>query len=262
MSLVFAAMCPHPPILIPSIGKENLKKIRKTKNAMEYLTEIFYHRGAETVIIITPHTQIMADSFVINHSPVLKMDFSDFGDLDTKASFKNDLGLAYQIKESVETKIPLILSTEEVLDHGCGIPLYYLAKGSKNVAVVPVSYSLLDYSRHFEFGRAIKQIIFSTNKKIAVVASGDLSHCLTPDSPAGYSPQGKVFDKKLISLLKQNNSEEIINLDCKLVEEAAECGFRSLLILLGILDKVSYKTELLSYQSPFGVGYLTALFKF
>jgi hypothetical protein len=35
MSLVFAAIVPHPPLLIPSIGKEGIKKIDKTKRALE-----------------------------------------------------------------------------------------------------------------------------------------------------------------------------------------------------------------------------------
>jgi len=35
MSLVFAAITPHPPLLIPSIGKDVIKKVDKTKKALE-----------------------------------------------------------------------------------------------------------------------------------------------------------------------------------------------------------------------------------
>lgn len=258
MPLVFGAICPHPPILIPSIGRENLKKIKKTKLAMESLAGDFYQAAPDTVIIISPHSKMMAGNFVINHSPALTVDLSDFGDLDTKFTFKNDLGLAYQIRESVETAIPMILTTEEKLDYGASIPLLYLTKEKRNVLVVPLSYSLLDFSVHFNLGRAIREVINLSNKRVAVVASGDFSHRLSKDSPAGYSPCGMQFDKKLIRLLKEKDVAGILNFDKDLIEKAGECGFRSLLILLGVFEHSNYKIDILSYQGPFGVGYLVA----
>lgn len=37
--LSFAAICPHPPLLIPSIGKEDILKVQETKTAMDLLSE-------------------------------------------------------------------------------------------------------------------------------------------------------------------------------------------------------------------------------
>jgi len=260
MSLVFGAICPHPPILIPSIGRENLKKIKKTKQAIERLAEDFYQAMPDTVIVISPHGQVMTENFVINHSPVLNVDLADFGDLDTKFTFKNDLGFAYQIRESVETSIPLILTAEEKLDYGISVPLLCLTKQKRNISVIPLSYSLLDFFAHYNFGRAIRKVINLSNKRVAVVASGDLSHRLKENSPAGYSPLGKVFDRKLIKFLKEKNIKGLLDFDKNLIEDAGECGFRSFLILLGIFENSSYKIDILSYQGPFGVGYLVAEF--
>jgi len=50
-------------------------------------------------------------------------------------------------------------------------------------------------------------------------------------------------------------------MDKNLVEEAGECGYRSIIILLGALDGLDWKPEILSYEAPFGVGYLVANFK-
>jgi len=124
-----------------------------------------------------------------------------------------------------------------------------------------MSYSLLDFKTHYVFGQKLKEIIFSSNKKIALIASGDLSHRLTFDAPAGYSPQGRIFDEQLIKFLRKKAFKKIVNFDSSLVEEAGECGLRSILILLGVLDQVNYKPEILSYEGPFGVGYLVANFK-
>ena len=53
----------------------------------------------------------------------------------------------------------------------------------------------------------------------------------------------------------------ILNMGEELVEEAGECGFRSIIILLGALSNLqqtTYNLQLLSYEGPFGVGYLIA----
>jgi hypothetical protein len=42
---------------------------------------------------------------------------------------------------------------------------------------------------------------------------------------------------------------------------AARAIAASILILLGILDEVKHEPQLLSYEYPFGVGYLTMEFK-
>jgi len=49
----------------------------------------------------------------------------------------------------------------------------------------------------------------------------------------------------------------------ELYPEAGECGLRSFCFLLGILEAsgISWQPEILSYEGPFGVGYLVVNFK-
>ncbi len=258
MPLIFGAIAPHPPILIPAIGQENLESIKKTKEALEELEQELYHAKPDTVIIISPHGQLMDEAFTMNHSPVLKGNFKAFGDLETKLEFKNNLGLAYKIRESVETKIPLILTSDEELDHGTLVPLHYLTQHLKEVSIIPLGFSMLERQAHFQFGQEIRKVLNHSNERVAVIASGDLSHRLTQDAPAGYSAKGKKFDETLIKLLKEKKIDEILSLDKSLIEEAGECGYRSILILLGIFGQLNYKFKILSYEGPFGVGYLVA----
>lgn len=187
--------------------------------------------------------------------------FEAFGDFVTKSEFKGEPELAYKIRESLSASLPITMVTKKELDHGVLVPLYFLTAKLKNFSILPMSYSLLDFKTHYVFGQKLKEIIFSSNKKIALIASGDLSHRLTFDAPAGYSPQGRIFDEQLIKFLRKKAFKKIVNFDSSLVEEAGECGLRSILILLGVLDQVNYKPEILSYEGPFGVGYLVANFK-
>lgn len=259
--LSFAAICPHPPIIIPTIGKENLRLVKKTVEAMEELEKKLSLANPEIIIIISPHGQIFTDAFCLNLSEKYFGDFKNFGDLITKLEFNGNIELAYKIREKTETTIPTTMISEPNLDHGTLVPLYYLTKNLKNFSIIPIGYSFLDYQKHLEFGEKIKEEIMLSDKKIAIIASGDLSHRLTFDAPAGYSPQGKIFDKKVINLLKKKSINQIIKLDSKLIEEAGECGLRSILILLGIIKNLNYQPELLSYEGPFGVGYLVMNFK-
>ncbi len=260
MPLIFGAICPHPPILIPTIGQDNLKQISKTKEALEELENSLYSKKPDTIIIVSPHGNLTSEAFTINHSPVLKGGFKDFGDLETTLEFKNDLGLGYQLRERLETKMPVVLTTEDELDHGSTVPLYYLTQHLKEVKVIPIGYSLQSFKDHLDFGHQIRKQLDKTTKRVAIIASGDLSHRLTKDAPAGYSAKGKEFDDKLIEFLKNKKTEDILKLDKKLIEEAGECGLRSILILLGAFSEINYQPEVLSYESPFGVGYLTANF--
>ena len=93
-------------------------------------------------------------------------------------------------------------------------------------------------------------------RRILFVGSGDLSHRLTKDAPAGYNKEGKKFDEKLVSLLEKNDYEQVILMDPFWVDEAGECGLRSVCTVLGLVNQEQFTHRLYSYEGPYGVGYL------
>jgi AmmeMemoRadiSam system protein B len=258
--LSFAAVTPHPPIIIPTIGGPELKNARKTISAMEKLAADFAADKPETMILISPHGPVQTSKMTITVSENLSGNFGQFGDFETQLNFKNNQMLIKEIKNSAEeAEIPVDLLDLPQLDHGALVPLYYLSKNYSDFNLVPVAFSFLDYQIHFKFGEIIGKLLAMSNKRFTIVASGDLSHRVTPEAPAGFSPRGKEFDEKLAKLLKTGDIQGILNLDDDLVEEAGECGLRSIIILLGALSNLKLKTlnfKLLSYEAPFGVGYL------
>jgi aromatic ring-opening dioxygenase LigB subunit len=258
MSLVFSAIVPHPPILIPSIGKDNLDQIKATKESLEKLEKDLYASKPDIIMMISPHGHVDPDHFTLNISDNYIINFEEFGDFATELKVKGDTTLMTIDKESISKKSPVNIISEEKLDHGIGVPFYYLGQNIENVKIIPIVFSLLDTQAHLDFGKHLKEIIFGSEKRIAVIASGDLSHCLTESAPAPFNPSGKEFDEKMIELLKKPDPQGIVNIDKDLVENASECGLRSIVILLGILNNIKFETEILSYEAPFGVGYLTA----
>ncbi len=259
--LVFSAITPHPPMLLPKIGKDHFDQLKKTTEAIKLLEGELYAARPDVIIIISAHGPVLPDAFTINLSPTYRINFEEFGDFGTKLEFKSSPMLISRIKEALLNKVPLVLISEEVLDHGASVPLFYLAQHLPNVSLIPAGYSLLDYQAHLDFGNKLKNEISKSNKRIAIIASADLSHRLTKEAQAGYSPQGKIFDQKIIELLTKKDLPGILKLDPKLIKEVSECGLRSILILLGIIQDLNYEFEMLSYEGPFGVGYLVGNFK-
>jgi MEMO1 family protein len=261
MSLVFSAIVPHPPLLIPQIGKEHIIRLDQTQKAYSKLALELEKIAPETVVIISPHGVIQNDVFTMDLRPDYIANFEEFGDFGTKINCRGNVGLAYRIKEKLETKTKLQLISQEVLDYGTSIPFYLLFKNLPKTKIIPLYYSELDNQAHFDFGTLLKKEILSSKENIAVIASGDLSHRLSKNAPGGYSARAKKFDNKIIDSLIQNKVNDIIDIDKNLTDEAGQCGLKSILILLGIMDKIKYEPQLLSYEYPFGVGYMVMNFK-
>lgn len=230
---------------------------------MENLEEELYIAKPDIILIISPHTSLFTDAFTINAHTNFISDFEQFGDFSTKVSWSGAEQVAAKIgRLAKDLHLPVQLIGEEKLDHGAAVPLFYLTKHLPNVKILPLGYSALDVKTHLKFGELLKEVIMQFDKRIAVVASGDLSHGLTTDAPAGFSKVGVAFDAKLIELLETRNTMGITNIEADFVEEAAECGYRSFLILLGILKNMNYNFKNFSYEGPFGVGYLVGNFIF
>ena len=264
MPLVFASICPHPPILIPEIGGNEINKVTKTKNAMEKLAKILAEKEPETLIIISPHGLVHPDRMNVCGMKKIYGDLSNFNAPKVRFNFDNDLELAYEIdRKANQMQLQTLLYNNGgdyyELDHGSIVPLYFLTqKLERPVKLVPISYSFQDRQTHFQFGQIIYEIISKKSESIGIIASGDLSHRLIPASPAGYNEYGKEFDKRLVEVLKKKDINQILEFDEDFVEEAGECGYRSILILLGAINKLKWKPEVLSYEGPFGVGYMVA----
>ena len=263
MSLCFAAITPHPPLLIPDIGKDKVGQVEQTQKAMQQLEQDIYLSKAELIVIISPHGGLFEDTFVVNAHSILHSSFDKFGDLVTKKEWKGAPNLAATLSHESHLKnVPLRLVSNEQLDHGTSVPLFYLTDHLPDVKVLPVGFSHLDANSHIAFGELLKDTILQQDKRVAVIASGDLSHRISDNSPDGYSEHGQKFDDLILQLLESKDASGIINIDPDLVQEASQCGWRSILILLGIIKDMDYTFKKYSYEAPLGVGYLVGNFVF
>lgn len=259
--IVFSAIVPHSPLLLPTLGKDQQKKLNKTLAAYRVLAADLNDANPDAIFVITPHGVIIPEAFSLSISKTYRVDLKEFGDFLTTAEFRGDLQLTEKIRQLKlgDNGIPLVGTTDDILDYGTAIPLLTLGVQIKPRPIIPLRVSMRDATAHFKVGQALAEILGNSPKRIAVLASADLAQTLTDASPGGFAPAGKKFDTALVRALRKGESQKILALWDQM-EEAKACGLRPIVLLLGILHDLCSAPEVLAYEGPFGVGYLTARF--
>jgi AmmeMemoRadiSam system protein A len=264
-----AGLSPHPPIIIPEVGRGEERKASATIRAMDTLGKEFASGDYDTLVVITPHGLVLRDAVSIRGDSTLEGDFGGFGARSVNLTVENDLELVREIAaasgEDGFTTVLLDRRTadtyrvEKRLDHGVMVPLHYMVKHGFSKPVVVVNIGFLPVLDLYRYGTALAGAAKRIGRRIAVLASGDLSHRLKPDAPAGYSPKGSVFDERLMDCLRKYDPKGILGMPEELTQEAGECGLRPVAMMLGSLDDSKVRSEVLSYEGPWGVGYGVAL---
>ena len=258
-AIVFSGIAPHPPIMVPEVGGEASAEVRGSISAMAELTRRIIESGAETVILISPHAPLDARAFVAYHSPKLYGDFASFRAPNARVEFPIDKGMLEAITAiAAEENYEVMNLENSALDHGSAVPLYFLDRNRWRGRVVALGYSFLSNEDHLKFGGCIRSAADAVGRPVAFIASGDLSHRLKPEAPAGYNPAAQRFDNEVVDAIHDNSPDRIIGIDQELRQTAGECGYRSMLVALGATEGLPLACEVLNYEAPFGVGYLVA----
>jgi MEMO1 family protein len=258
-SLVFAGIAPHPPIMVPEVGGDAIAEVRASIDAMATLTKRVIESKAETIVLISPHAPLEAVAFVAYDGPTLYGDFAKFRAPHATVAADLDEELLTEITRAAEQEGLVTLRIQKTsLDHGAAVPLYFLQRNGWAGKVVALGYSFLSNVEHLRFGNSIRRAIASVNRPVAFIASGDLSHRLKPGAPAGYNPEAHLFDEEVVDAIRSCQTTRITTLDQNLRQLAGECGYRSMLVALGVAEDAHPSCEVLSYEAPWGVGYLVA----
>ena len=264
MSLSAVFCVPHPPLLVPEVGKGEEKVIQSTFQAMEKVAGRIKDIAPDTIIVLSPHAPFFHDRFVLSSNTALSGDLRRFGAPKVALRKEVDLELSTKIyTEAIRKAVPILLSddTDFFIDHGVLVPLSFVEKVYSNYRLIEISLSSLTLAMHYSFGKCIAKALVDSPQKVVLIASGDLSHRLTHDGPYGFSESGPVFDQILTRHLKESRLDEIMEIDPSISEPAAECGLRSFVIMAGVLSKLQYRTDFMSYEGPFGVGYAVCGFE-
>ncbi len=264
MSVLAAFAVPHPPIMRPEIGRGEEKAMGRTIDAYRAAMRRAAEYRPDTVVVTTPHSILYSDYFHISPGASAEGDFSSFRAPRLKVSARYDEAFARALTDLCDREaLPAgtLGEKDPRLDHGTMLPLLALDEFLPDYRVVRASLSGLPPADHYRLGMLIARTAEALDRRVVVIASGDLSHKLKEDGPYGFVPEGPEFDRLTTEALEKADFLSLLSMDPDLSEAAGECGLRSLWIMAGALDKKAVKPELLSYEGPFGVGYAVAAFE-
>ena len=264
MSITAAYMVPHPPMIVPAIGKGSESQITDTAKAYEQVAEDIADQAPETIIITTPHSVMYADYFHISPGNGASGSFAGFGAPQEQFNVTYDTDLAGEIctlAEAQDFPAGTLGERDKSLDHAVMVPLWFIEKAyerrniAKSYKLVRIGLSALPLTDHYRLGQVIQKAVANTGRKAVFVASGDLSHKLQDYGPYGFSKEGPEYDARIIDVCSRGAFGELFDFSEQFCENAAECGHRSFVIMAGAFDGQAVEASALCHQDVTGVGY-------
>ena len=260
-AIAFACISPHPPVIVREVGQGREPDVQRTIDALEQVAgEMTVHRP-ETALIMATHGPLNPGAFVLLTAPAAEGDFARWGAPQVRLRFDIDTGLVAAIRDEAEqAELPLDATDrwDGGLDWSVTVPLYYLRCGMADAPLTPMNVSFLSPRKHFQFGQAVRRAIDRVGRRAVIVASADLSHRLSEDGPYGFDPAAPELDRLIQEAVASWDVETLLTIDDGLRERAGEDAVSSISFLMGALDGLRVRPRVLSYEGPFGVGYMVA----
>jgi AmmeMemoRadiSam system protein A len=260
----FGIIAPHPPILIAEVGGREAETAMATLDGLAEARAALERFAPETIVLMSPHAPTASEAFVIDSAARLTGTLAQFDD-HTQRHWPGDPTLAQRITEEARRQaIPILDRSADArlkagwLDHGTIVPMAFLDPDG-DIPLVVLSLTWLDFALHRRLGAVVRESALALDRRVAFVASGDLSHRLTEGSSAGFSPRGSELDAAIVDHVRDGALGGLLTLDLDLIEAGGECGLRSIITLGGFAGADPVPTHVLSYEGPWGVGYLAAI---
>ena len=267
-SWMWAALMPHPPVIVPAVGRGREKGAAQTLQGLERLIialkALHEHSPPDWLLLFSPHSPHASGALFVNTAPRLHGSLARFGAPGAQIAAAVPQEALAELTALLRTAaIPVASRAQEDIsqDHAAIVPLYLLSQTFPNGILPPVILANpagLAPEAAFALGKALGGAAWQGRPagRPAFLASGDLSHRLKEDGPYGFNPAGPFFDKTVVAALEAGNPAPLLDLSPATRENAGECGLLPVLCLIGLCDS---PLQVLSYEGPFGVGYCTAL---
>ena len=258
MSILAAFMVPHPPMIVPQVGRGSESQIRATVRAYEQTAEEIAALQPDTIVITSPHAVMYRDYFHISPGKGAKGSFASFRAPEVSFEETYDTELVQELSRIADREdfpAGTMGEREKALDHGTMVPLYFIEKKWKAFRLVRIGLSGLPYTEHYRLGQMIREAAEHLNRRMVLIASGDLSHKLQDYGPYGFAPEGPEYDKRIMDVCSHGAFGELFDFTEEFCDKAAECGHRSFVIMAGALDGLAVKATRLSHEDVTGVGY-------
>ena len=258
MPILASFMVPHPPLIVPAVGRGGEKQIASTTAAYELVAREIAALKPDTIVISSPHATMYSDYFHISPGLEASGSFAQFRapEVSFREEYDTEL-VAALCKAADKRQFPagVVGERDAELDHGTMVPLWFIRQYYNEFKLVRVGLSGLPLTDHYLLGQLIREAVDEAGKRVVFVASGDLSHKLQPHGPYGFAPEGPQYDARIMDVCGRADFGELLDFDEAFCERAAECGHRSFTIMAGVWDGTAVRASVLSHEDVTGVGY-------
>ncbi|MGW1814979.1 DODA-type extradiol aromatic ring-opening family dioxygenase [Streptomyces sp. NPDC002125] len=236
-NLVFAAGCSHVPDLIARPGIDPEDAVARLMSGYERLKADLAVADPDVLLITADcHFQsFRTGAYVIGTGSGYTgcLEFFKRPDLDLTVKGHPDLALAMVNAVRAEG-LEVEESSEFPLDHGEIMPLRLLLP-RPDLPVIPI---ITQPARAFSpfgarvFGEVLRGVVESRDLRVAILATGGLSHWLDPGK---FGKADVDFDTYLLEMLKAGRGTDIANLEPYALLDHGQYEFPNWLIMLGMI---------------------------
>lgn len=267
LGLTFSGLLPHPPIVVPAVGRERGEDCRRTTDACRELAALLVASAPEHLVLVSPHSPRRRGAFGWWGGGRLRGDLGRFGAPRSRVDLPGDEAFLAALRQRAEGHgLPLWKIDEVELDHGAVVPLWFLVEAGWEGPTTVLSLPWPETSDELEsgelvlFGRTVAKSAAALGEPWALVASGDMTHRAKRGAPGGYHPRAVEFDELVESHVARGALEDLLRIPAELRELAGEDVVASSVLVAAAHDFTPREHRVLSYERPFGVGYLVAAF--
>ena len=256
MAIVAAAVIPHSPLILPSIAKEHDALFALTHHSLTEISELLYASQPDLVVLLTPHSSDpITTGTVVHVAETYHGDLVSFGDFTTSCDVHGSPSAAHRLKMTAEREhFSLLLQTHDGLDYGTSIPFLTVLQQLVNTPVLPIICTQSDFSTSLQLGQLLYEQYTAEHDRVVILASSDLSRRKRKSSG---NPDQPTSEEKLLSQAMLAVDPSVL---AATTPNTDTCGFAPIVTLLSALQQLHPEPKILSFQSPMGVGLLTAFF--
>ncbi len=258
MPMLGAILVPHPPALLPEVGRGRERALSDTESAIRAVAAQAARWEPDVLMVVSSHTGLYEDYFHLSSGGGAAGDLSDFGAPQVRLQTGYDTQLREVIASRAQRaglKTGVFGSRAGWLDHGVTVPLYFLHKAGVTCPIVRIGVSGCGPAAHYRLGKCAAEAAEALGRRALLVASGNLARRREED---GSTPER---EERITAALASGEFVELLMETPPEDRQAAGCGLRAFQIMAGALDGRSVAPRLLSHEAPCGAGYAVALFR-
>ena len=189
MAIVAAFAVPHPPLIIPAVGRGREKEIQKTIDAYREVGARIAELDPQTIVISSPHSVMYRDYIHVSPGASAEGNFWQFGAREARYAARYDTEFVTALAAAADAD-ELAAGCEgerdSALDHATIIPLHFIQEAYRKAGceprykVVRMGISGLSPADHYRMGTLVQRVASVLGRRCVYVASGALSHTLAP----------------------------------------------------------------------------------